>query len=205
MTPNNNEESPRANDPVAQAVKWTPLKGGGFNFRTHQLTRTNDRKMEFKPSWTSRILTVLIIGFGLYLPVYHTFVQDMIDSSLGPVGESIMAWGVGVLMVFLGIKFWLRMNRGYTFDKSTGRFINHGKEYESVPLDEIHAIQLILERIKDINRSVGSSSRTSFTSFELNLVLKDGKRVHIIDHSNRHKIREDAEKLGEFLGVPVWE
>ena len=201
----NREGTTKTDDPVAKETSWRPLKGGGYNFRTHQLTRISDQKMKFRASWTTRILTVIMIGLGIYIPIYHTFVQDMVDSSMGPLGEMIMAWGIGVLLVFFGIRFWLRTNAGYTFDKSTGQFIKNGKDHERFPLDEIHAIQLILERIMDSDRPVGSSSRTSFTSYEINLIKKDSKRIHLIDHSNRQKIREDAEMLGDFLGVPVWD
>ena len=194
----------KTDDPVAQAMEWGPLKGGGTNFRTHALKRVSDQKMEFKASRTTMVICVICIAFGLYVPLYHTFVQDMIESKMGQTGEMIMAWGIGIGLIYFGIWFWRKMNAGYTFDKSTGRFIKNGKDYDSFPLDEIHAIQLILERIKDSDRPVGSSSRTSFTSYELNLIKKDGKRVRVIDHSNRKKIQEDAETLGEFLGVPVW-
>jgi hypothetical protein len=201
----NREGTTKTDDPMAKEISWRPLKGGGYNFRTHQLIRVNDQKMKFRASRTTQIISFIMVGFGLYVPIYHTFVQDMIESGLGTTGEMIMAWGFGIGLVFFGIRFWLRTNAGFTFDKSTGQFIKNGKDYASFPLDEIHAIQLILERIKDSGRHVGSSSRTSFTSYEINLIKKDGKRIHLIDHSNRPKIREDAEKLGEFLEVPVWD
>jgi Fe2+ transport system protein B len=41
--------------------------------------------------------------------------------------------------------------------------------------------------------------------YELNLVLKDGKRLNVMDHSRRAHIRSDAQRLGQFLKVPIWD
>jgi hypothetical protein len=41
-------------------------------------------------------------------------------------------------------------------------------------------------------------------SYELNLVLKDGRRINVVDHGGADKIRTDAATLADFLGVPVW-
>ena len=43
------------------------------------------------------------------------------------------------------------------------------------------------------------------SSYELNLVLQDGERLNVVDHGSFDVLREDAAKLGEFLGVPVWD
>jgi len=48
------------------------------------------------------------------------------------------------------------------------------------------------------------SKNGSFTSWELNLVLRDGKRLAVIDHGDGATVRADAERLGREIGVPVW-
>lgn len=42
-------------------------------------------------------------------------------------------------------------------------------------------------------------------TYELNIVLKSGIRVNIIDHSDAAVIREEASTLATFLTVPVWD
>ena len=37
------------------------------------------------------------------------------------------------------------------------------------------------------------------------VVLRDGERVHVVDHGSYTHIDEDAQTLAEFLGVPVWD
>jgi len=64
------------------------------------------------------------------------------------------------------------------------------------PLDQVHALQLVSEYC--------SGNKSSYYSYELNLVLKDGRRVNVIDHGNINRIRQDAQTLSNFLGKPVW-
>lgn len=42
-------------------------------------------------------------------------------------------------------------------------------------------------------------------SYELNIVLRSGIRVNIIDHNDAAVIREEASTLATFLTVPVWD
>ena len=64
-------------------------------------------------------------------------------------------------------------------------------------LDDIHAIQLISEYI--------SGKKSSYYSYELNLVLKDASRINVIDHGNDSTISSNAKVLSRFLDVPVWD
>ena len=63
-------------------------------------------------------------------------------------------------------------------------------------LGNIHAVQVISKIVK-----VGKK----FQSYELNIVLKSGIRVAVIDHNDAAVIREEASTLATFLKVPVWD
>jgi len=39
---------------------------------------------------------------------------------------------------------------------------------------------------------------------EINLVLKDGQRINVIDHGEKPIILKEAEKLSQFLNLPIW-
>ena len=118
---------------------------------------------------------------------------------------------LGVLVVigrpfsWEGLKFWLRIKSSCIFDKSTGRYSQHIGEYVIGRLDEIYALQLIREGMRSSDSGVGSSSKSSFISYELNLVLASGKRVPVIDHSARDQIQKDADTIVRFLDVPLWD
>ena len=64
-------------------------------------------------------------------------------------------------------------------------------------LNDIHALQVLSELCQ--------SNKGPYNSYELNLVLKTGKRISVIDHSHLHKICEEADRLSTFLGKPVWD
>ena len=50
-----------------------------------------------------------------------------------------------------------------------------------------------------------SGSKSSYTSYELNLVLDDGSRINVVDHGNLDRLRGDATTLSRFLSKPVWD
>jgi hypothetical protein len=64
-------------------------------------------------------------------------------------------------------------------------------------LSGVRALQIIRERC--------TSKNSSYYSYELNLVLDDGSRLNVVDHGNLERLREDASRLGAFLGKPVWD
>jgi hypothetical protein len=68
---------------------------------------------------------------------------------------------------------------------------------ETTALGEIHALQLISEHC--------TSDNSSYYSYELNLVLADGRRINVVDHGNRATLYSDADSLAAFLGVPIWD
>jgi hypothetical protein len=35
--------------------------------------------------------------------------------------------------------------------------------------------------------------------------MLDGTRINVVDHGKVSAIRADAERLGRFIGVPVWD
>lgn len=85
------------------------------------------------------------------------------------------------------------------FDKGRKPSIS-GKSWpspeQSVPLNKIHALQLIGEYYQ--------SGRSSIHSYELNLVLNNGSRVNVIQHGVKLKLLSDAQLLSSFLAIPVW-
>lgn len=70
---------------------------------------------------------------------------------------------------------------------------------ENVPFDRIDALQILHKYA----RMTGHPAR--FVSYELNLVLKNGKRFNIVDHSDVEQIRRDARLLSDLLNVSVQE
>lgn len=66
-------------------------------------------------------------------------------------------------------------------------------------LTTVRALQLVPEYIRGDDDSAG------YHSYELNLVLHNGERHHVVDHGKREALKADAVRLGVFLCRPVWD
>ncbi|MBS3735402.1 MAG: hypothetical protein KGY99_10845 [Phycisphaerae bacterium] len=117
---------------------------------------------------------------------------------------------IGAVFAIAGAALWYFGTRPVVFDKHRAAFWKGKRAPDRVfdrdrkngaKLEDIHAIQLLCEYIP----SSGSRRSASFYSYELNLVLHDGSRLNVTDHSKLHKLRKDAKALAAFLDVPVWD
>lgn len=198
---------PRAlGDPVAEQTKWGPLVRGGTRFRTHRLHQKAQGEIVFTASWGAMLFSGMFFVVGLAV-VVGSFAAYHAIAEMEPIG---LALGVllGVVFVWLGRVMWRQLCVPRAFSKQHGVFWK-GTELplavgtrqvseDCVPLEDIHAVQLLREWI------VGKQRR--FNSYELNLVLRDGTRINVVDHGNIRRLRRDAQELAEFLGgVPVWD
>ena len=66
----------------------------------------------------------------------------------------------------------------------------------AVPFARIRAVQLL---------SKESTGDEHFQSFELNLVLKNAERLHVVCHGNEAAMLQDAHRVASHIDVPVWD
>jgi hypothetical protein len=193
-------------DPIAETTQWSPAKRGGANFCTHKLVEIATHRMEFRASLGAKLfcLFFFLVGVGIITALCYGIISqgkniltvETFGTGLG--GTIFMA--VGACLFYFGLK-------PVVFDKHSGHFWKGRRNPDLVfnkdsiktwtQLGKIHALQLISEHV--------SSSKSSYYSYELNLVLEDGERLNVIDHGKLTKIREDANTLSQFLGKPVWD
>ena len=194
------------NDPIAMQTEWRPLKSGGTNFKTHKLVEVNYHRLEFKATVFARIFCMLFLLAGL--AVVFFFGLKTIDwQNLTSNFESAIPLIAGLIFATVGSVLLYFCTKPIVFDKTYGYYWKGRKEpaqtYDqdnkktSAPLSDIHALQIVSERV--------SSSKNSYYSYEINLVLHDGGRLNVIDHGRLASIREDAQKVAAFLGIPVWD
>ena len=195
----------RFDDPLATQIEWSPLKGGGTNFKTHKLKKIHAQRMEFRCSLAMLLFggVFFLIGVGTLTGAVIAFFNRTPDTE----------WQVFVVLplfglVFGGVGFFILRNAMVPriFDLAQGYYCRDRKKPEHsfdvstirdhVRLDEVHALQLISEYV--------SGSKSSYHSYELNLVLKNGERINVVDHGGRSAIQRDAQTLAEFLGKPLW-
>ncbi|MGP0068927.1 MAG: DUF3592 domain-containing protein [Isosphaeraceae bacterium] len=200
----NTIDASRFGDPVATMTDWTPANSGGASFRSHTLVEVDPERMEFRASAMARLM---YLGFSLagVLILIFSIAQMRSTNRMG-LAQVVLVPLAGLLFVGVGGALYYFGTVPIVFDKRKG-FYWKGRETpdnvfdgnalkDAAGLGEIHAVQLLSHFVH---------GRNSYYSYELNLVLKDGKRLNVVSHGNRGKLREDASTLAQFLGKPVWD
>ena len=193
-------------DPIATQTAWTPAKSGGASFRTHRLVEVNPSRMEFRASAGAMAfyLVFFLIGIGVIVGFSAANLSSGGFSFSMDMAIPVLVGGVfataGGCMLYFGAApivfdkrsdaFW--KGRTAPYEATNKAALKHLAE-----LEEIHALQLISELCR--------SDKSSYYSYELNLVLKDARRINVVDHGNLEKLQEDARTLSMFLDTPVWD
>lgn len=193
-------------DPIAMQTGWTPAKSGGASFRTHKLIEVNPNRLEFKASIGARLfyLVFLLVGVGVLIgfavpKISSGELSFDVDTILPIAVGAVFAAVGGGLLYFGTLPVVFEKRKGFFWKGRTApdevydrRNIKHFAEFK-----EIHALQLISEYC--------TGNKSSYYSYELNLILKDGRRINVVDHGNQNKLREEAKTLSAFMGKPVWD
>lgn len=185
----------RFDDPVALKTGWEPGRGDGANFCTHKLVKASPHKMVMKLTGQLILLySVLPLG-GIFL-LFYAFSGNM----------SAFPLLLGLGFVLFGVYLVYYKAAPLVFDKSSGMFFkgrtksgqlpDHDNPKNMIDLDSVHALQLLSKYV------VG---KKPYYSQELNLVLKNGKRLTVLSHADKSRIREDAQTLSGFLNIPIWD
>lgn len=187
----------------AITTEWSPLKRGGTNFRTHRLVTIDADTAVFKATAGTIIFATIFLAFGI-IPICVAF---WLASEHGSVMRTdvLVPLLFGIAFGALGLFLMSWMTRPAVFDRHRGYFWKGRKDPDAVwnkdelkhfcEIRNIQGLQIISELVK--------GDKGSFNSYELNLVLKDGSRMNVIDHGNERMLRSDAQTLAEFLGVEV--
>jgi hypothetical protein len=192
------------NDPVASKTAWTPLVNGGANFKTHKLVQVYANRYEFRTGIGMKLFASFFSFMGL------TFALVAVGASINqegfPVAAGIFMALFGLLFFAVGIGIYRFSSTPRVFDKDIGFYwkgrtdpnLMINPEYQNcTKLSNIHAVQIIAERVR--------GNKNSYTSYEFNLILKDGKRINAVDHGNYEAVKQDAETIASFLNIPLWD
>lgn len=194
-------------DPVAEKTSWLPLASGGSNFKSAGLQKTSEQRMEFRSSLMAKFTALVFVVMGVALSVVFIYQQpDKFADSKFKVADFIPV-AMGLLFAFIGAGMFYSALIPAVFDIGHGyfcksrqkpeRMIDPSKLKRYAELRRVHALQIISEYIK--------TKKSSYYSYELNLVLDDGSRINVVDHGNLAALRADAQTLAEFLNKPLWD
>jgi hypothetical protein len=208
-------------DPIAMQTDWTPANSGGANFRTHKLVNVNSRRLEFRATIGAKLfflsvllfgMIFLLIGVGILLGFVYQFLSGGLSFDIETEIIPLLFGGLifslfGLIFSFFGGYLLYDGITPIVFDKQKGFFWKGRKSPDEVfdkkilpyfaKLEDIHALQLISKHC--------SKNDGSYYSYELNLVLENGKRINVVDHGNKNKLRKEANNLSAFLAKPVWD
>ncbi|WP_169852906.1 hypothetical protein [Anaerohalosphaera lusitana] len=182
-------------DPVAARTRWKMIGKGGFNLRHYHFKDVGTNRMELKPGMLALAFEVVFTWVGALIMIVGDY--DF---------RSLIAIACGFLMGFL----FVAAERIYyilwpsVFDKTSGWHYEGRKALHAVAtmrdeeragavqLSSIHALQMLENR------------HNWCRQYELNLVLQDGRRVSIGWSRQKDHACKAADKLADFLEVPVW-
>ncbi|NVJ49341.1 MAG: hypothetical protein HWE13_08440 [Gammaproteobacteria bacterium] len=181
---------------TAPSINWQPLKGGGANFKTHNLRPGQQGQMEFVVAWQMKLFAIFFAGIGAIVGGVFLFAA----------GE-IIPFFIGLVFVVIGVSIYYFSSTPRVFDKRLNYYWKGRIKSESAAqvmalkehcaLSDIYGLQILSEYIK--------GDKSNYYSYELNIIRQDGSRLCVVDHGNLEQIRQDANTLSQYLKVPVFE
>ena len=208
----------RLDDPVAERTDWTPLVRLGTHLHTHRLVQDSVSRWSMRPTLAVRLpsglMCLLFVAIGIMLLVGGV---TGLRNPGAVLSQSVWAGLLYVVLAVCGFYVASAGIRQYRWVIQPRVFDLQAKRYwrgvqapddgdteggrHAAPLDRVHAVQVIGELV----RGTRATDLRDFMSYEINLVLDDGRRVDVVDHGHLEHIRKDAAAIGEFLGVPGWD
>ena len=199
------------NDAVVIKTKWTPLIGGGRSYKSHKVIKVNENKLVFKTTARVALFYIFLSANGLFVLLLTFFGSGR--------GNLVVGVFLGIGLIALGVFLLMRSRKIMTFDRRLKAFYKGKVDAENllnpnllegyISLKKLHAVQIIKEHIEgNISHEDGLSmddKRNNFFSYEINLIMDDGKRVNVVDHGNIKSIYIQATAIANLFDVPVWD
>jgi len=188
-------------------LSWSPLEAqGGANFCSHKIKITVDKAKVVK---TIRYKAFVSFFYGIsFWALFIGVPFNIKNASILGVVFMLLLGGL-----FLGCSYLLfGAHKHYSFDLSRGIYfyrtdfdwLNPSSIKKVNSIDQIIGLQILREWIVGNSSGTSRTSSKSYYSYEINVVLKDLKRIHIMDHANLESIESGATQFAELLGVPLW-
>jgi hypothetical protein len=191
-------------DEIATRTEWGPAKSGGASFGTHRLEPMRHDRVEFTAKGGAVAFFGAFLLMGIGIPMVFFVVAARTDAGFAAVALPMLVMAVFVAVGGFGLR---SVTAPVVFDRGRGTYWKGRTPPHEAPrqapsgdhadLDDVYALQIISERCRTKN--------SSYLSYELNLILKDGSRLNVVDHGNYEQLRGDAETLAEFLKKPLWD
>lgn len=179
------------------APSFAPLGVPVSNFESRKLERVSANRVEIRASVHDRLLcaATALTGFLLLASTLTGFQ----DTRAGLV----LTLGSGFLAVIAALAIW-RIGGTVRLDADRREFTRHGGLFHAgstvsvkVAFDDVIAVQLLESELVD--------EEASWTIYQVNLVRRDGSRVHVAPHVDAAQARDTAATVADMIGVEVIE
>lgn len=162
---------------------WEPISLSGSGYETHHYEKRDNKLMPFPSGITT------LLG-GLFALCSAILLLDPMQGNegLGYLLVCMFTATVGFVMMSASDKA--------LFNKSNNSF-QRNAFCLSKDLENAHCLQILEKEIDRPNKW--------FLCYELNLVMKDGSRINILNHANYDSIVNSANEIALFTGLNIVE
>ena len=189
------------NTPIPPGLAFSPLKNGGATFTTCRLKETEEGNLLFAPTFQMKVISLIFLFFPL--PFLFPLFLPMALPFIGKIFLAVFCLiSFGVALFFLRNLFLLPRfdfeRKAYYKSITSPRYGESGEtKKDYIPFSRISGLQIVAEMCR-------GSKGSTFFSYELNLVLTDGKRMNVVDHGSLEDLKKDARLLAGRLEKPLW-
>jgi hypothetical protein len=176
----------------------TPLINWGSNMRTHRLKKVEPERWEFCPTPQAWLAGGFFVMAGMMMMILGVSAM----AGLEPVDGGGLLFFFGLFAAGGGLGLLWHFNQKIIFDRASGYYWRiqmpmppwqaQGVE-EKFALEDIEALQLLRKFVV----------QGRYYSYELNLVLTDGRRINVQDQWRKRQLTREAEALASFLARPL--
>lgn len=191
-----------SDDKIAKKTYWSSCSSDRRHSPAYNLV-VGDNRLEYKTSASAYILS-----YGLMFAGAMAFVISIFQFIYQNYGFSswLPFFGTGIFFMLIGYMLSRSTSESMVFDKSSQLFSKgSGRNFG---LNKLYAVQLVSIDISnehnDSDRDFLDFRSNSTRFYELNIVLKNSKRINLTSHTSYSRTMKDAKIISEFLEIPIW-
>ena len=197
------DQAERYDDGVASTTDWAFMVHTGGGFRSRRLVQVLHGRLQFKATWRGLAFGVAFAAPGfamLAAGIWHAVTAR--GGTLGLLMSGLAFGAAGIVMLagsLLPVVF--DRDSGYFWRGRTAPRRDVDVDAKAARLQDVHAVQLLTGW-----RNSSGTMTSGYNVHEVNLILHDGSRVHVVGHGGSiEQLREEITTVAEFLNVPVWD
>ena len=181
------------------AVEWGPTNKTLTDCSKFNLIEVSKKRLVYKLKQYLYFAYAGTLCAGLFLLYFWAtlFLQHIIFPFVIAYMVACAAFVAGCCALYKDTKpKCFDLSLGYYWNAHSGPFTDFESKTNFM-LNRIYTIQLI--------KRIGIGPMQADQCYEIVLVLRDKMRIHIMDYLAGKQAKDDAQKLANMIGVPLWD